>query len=312
MNLNRNAVAIAKEMIDRKEEFRISVKSLENGAKIIDCGVRSAGSFKAAELFIKACLGGLGDVRFSFRNLGFASLLSVQVWTDSPVVACIGSQKAAWKIKDKDFAALGSGPARILARKPKETFEELEHEESSDSAVLALECARYPGEAVAEDIAGTCGIGADKLYILVARTSSIVGSAQISARALETALHKMAAGGLDYRGVASGSADAIVAPVVGGDAKMMGVTNDMVIYGSTVYLVYSGEADVNVKKIPSSSSPAYGKHFAQIFDDAKGDFYKIDPGIFAPAEVYLNDLKKGSVERAGVIYPEMIESAIFG
>ncbi len=312
MNLNRNAIAIVKDMVGRKEELRVSTKVLENGAKIIDCGVRSMGSFKAAELFIKACLGGLGDVRFSFRDLDFASLPSVRVWSDSPIVACIGSQKAAWKIKDGAFSALGSGPARILARKPTEIFEEIEHEESSDSAVIAIESAKYPSEKAAEDIADACGIDADKLYILVARTSSIVGSAQISARALETALHKMAEGGLDYRNIISGSADAIVAPVVGGDARMMGVSNDMVIYGSTVYLVYSGDVGVQIEKIPSASSPVYGKHFVQIFDEAGGDFYKIDPGIFAPAEVYINDLKKGKLQKAGTIYPEMIQRAIFG
>ncbi len=312
MNLNQNAIRIAEEMMARHEELNIKCRELENGAKIIDCGIEATGSFEAARLFVKACLGGLGEIKFSFMDLGVAFLPCIQVWSDSPVVACIASQKAGWRVEGEGFSALGSGPARILAKKPKETLEEIGYEESSDSAVIALECSKYPGEEIAEGIAEACGIKTEDLYILTTRTSSLVGSVQVSARAIETALFKMDALGLDYKGIQIASSVAPVAPVVGDDSMMMGVTNDMVIYGSRVYMVYSGSEGIDVANIPSEGSLDYGKHFIQIFEDAGGDFYKIDPMIFAPAEVYINDLSTKNVEGAGKIDPEMIEKSVLG
>ncbi|MEE8168636.1 MAG: methenyltetrahydromethanopterin cyclohydrolase, partial [Candidatus Hydrothermarchaeales archaeon] len=293
------------EMTDRREELKIKTLELENGAKVIDCGIKALGSFEAAELFVKACLGGLGGARFSFRDLETALLPYIQVWTDFPAVACLASQKAGWRIIGEDFSALGSGPARILARKPKKTLEEVGYEESSDSAVIALECNKYPKAKVAGEIADACGIDARELYVLVARTSSLVGSAQVSARAIETALFKMATLGLDFKGVESALSITPVAPAIGDDTKMMGTANDMIIYGSTVHLVYSGEG-MDINKIPSNTSPAYGKPFLEIFEEAERDFYKINPEVFAPAEVYINDVRKKTIMSAGKVNSEML------
>ena len=51
----------------------------------------------------------------------------------------LGSQFAGWRIKDGDQIAIGSGPVRALALKPKDVFEEIGYKDQSDKAVLTLE-----------------------------------------------------------------------------------------------------------------------------------------------------------------------------
>ena len=44
------------------------------------------------------------------------------------------------------------------------------------------------------------------------------------------------------------------------------------------------------RRFPPSASRDYGRPFAQIFKDFEYDFYKIDPMLFAPAEVLVCNL----------------------
>lgn len=302
MNLNRNAVKIAEEMLERQEELKIKFFEWGNGVKIIDCGIEAKGGFGAGRLFAKACMGGLAELEFSMKHFGDFSLPSVEIATDFPALACVASQKAAWSIKGENFSALGSGPARILAKIPKKTFEKIGYSEKAKEALIALETGRYPSEKICEGIAKECGIKAKNLYVLVARTASLVGSIQVSARMVETALYKLDYLGYDVNAIEAAFGSAPVAPVIGDDAKMMGITNDMVIYGSKVFL-YTRE-NIDAAKLPSSTSPAYGKLFSEIFREAGYDFYKINPAIFAPAEVYVNNAK------AGRIYLERINKSL--
>jgi len=51
--------------------------------------------------------------------------------------------------------------------------------------------------------------------------------------------------------------------------------------------------------LPSSNSPAYGRSFADVFEAAGFDFYKIDPALFAPAEVWVSNQQSGHTFHAG-------------
>jgi methenyltetrahydromethanopterin cyclohydrolase len=306
MNLNREACEIARDMIRRQEELEISVAEV-GGATLIDCGVKAKGSFAAGVLFAEACMGGLGEVRLSAREYGSLTLPVVEVTARKPAIACLASQKAGWSIKGEGFFSLGSGPARILAKKPKETYEELGYSEESEEALIALEAGKYPDEEVVRSIASQCGIETENLYILIARTASLAGAVQISARVVETALYKAQYIGCDTTKIYSAFGTAPVAPIIGGDAKMMGVTNDMIIYGGEVYLVGEG---IPAEKLPSSGSPAYGKTFEEIFKEANYDFYKINPAIFAPAKVIVNDVEEKKLATAGEVNVGVLKKSL--
>jgi methenyltetrahydromethanopterin cyclohydrolase len=46
-------------------------------------------------------------------------------------------------------------------------------------------------------------------------------------------------------------------------------------------------------KVPASASRDYGKPFYEIFERYNKDFYKIDPLLFSPAEVWLTSVASG-------------------
>ncbi|MFQ6136714.1 MAG: methenyltetrahydromethanopterin cyclohydrolase [Candidatus Hydrothermarchaeales archaeon] len=310
MNLNQNATLIAMEMIERQDELDIDSFELNNGTKVIDCGVKATGSFEAGRLFSLACLGGLAEVQFQPQDLEDFTTFSTVVDTDYPALACMASQKAGWSIKIDKFSALGSGPARILAKKPKAIYKKLGFEENAESAVLALECNRFPTKKVGRYIAKECKVKPDDLYLLTTRTASVVGAIQISTRATETALFKLDLLGYPLNGIIRTLGMCLIAPIVGDNNKMMGVTNDMIIYGSKVRLEVI--IDIDAEKIPSNASKVYGKPFSEIFEEAGRDFYKVDPWIFAPAEVSIFNLKTGEEQRAGEVNLEAVKRSITG
>ena len=61
--------------------------------------------------------------------------------------------------------------------------------------------------------------------------------------------------------------------------------------------------------LPSSSSSAYGKPFAEIFAAVNGDFYKIDPMLFSPAQVIVSNVETGNSFRAGELAPEIVDAS---
>ncbi|MCQ8905156.1 MAG: methenyltetrahydromethanopterin cyclohydrolase [Methanothermobacter sp.] len=313
VSVNLEAKKIVDRMIERADDLKINVDKLENGSTVIDCGVNVDGSIKAGELYTGVCLGGLADVGISIPgdlSERFA-LPSVKIKTDFPAVSTLGAQKAGWSVSVGDFFALGSGPARALSLKPAETYEEIGYRDDADVAILTLEADKLPGEDVTDMIAEECDVAAENVYVLVAPTSSLVGSIQISGRVVENGTYKMLeALHFDVNKVKYAAGIAPIAPVDPDSLKAMGKTNDAVLFGGRTYYYIESEEGDDIKSLaenlPSSASEGYGKPFYDIFREADYDFYKIDKGMFAPAEVVINDLRTGEVFRAGFVNEELL------
>src|SRR5690606_13382739 len=114
--------------------------------------------------------------------------LSVQVGCSQPVLACLGSQYAGWNLSGDGYFAMGSGPARALAR-VESLFERLAYRDEAASALLVLETAKPPPPTIVEKVAKATGLEPDKLTFIYEPTQSLAGSVQIAARVLEMALH---------------------------------------------------------------------------------------------------------------------------
>ncbi len=303
-------------MIKKADELNIAVDVLSNGSTVIDAGVNVSGSFKAGELYTKVCLGGLADVGISIPgdlSEKFA-LPSVKIKTDFPSISTLGSQKAGWSVSVGDFFALGSGPARALALKPAETYEEIGYKDDADIAILTLEADQLPGTDVTEAIAKDSGVSPENVYVLVAPTSSLVGSIQISRRVVENGTYKMLEFlHFDVNKVKHAAGIAPIAPVDPDGLKAMGKTNDAVLFGGRTYYYVESEEGDDIKsvaeKLPSSASDGYGKPFFDVFKEAEFDFYKIDKGMFAPAEVVINDLRTGEIFKAGYVNSELLQKS---
>lgn len=313
VSVNLEAKKTVDLMIENADELNIAVDVLKNGSTVIDAGVNVTGSFKAGEMYTKVCLGGLADVGISIPgdlSENFA-LPSVKIKTDFPSISTLGSQKAGWSVSVGDFFALGSGPARALALKPAETYEEIGYKDDAGLAILTLEADQLPGEDVTGAIAAECKVSPENVYVLVAPTSSLVGSIQISGRVVENGTYKMLEFlHFDVNKVKHAAGIAPIAPVDPDGLKAMGKTNDAVLFGGRTYYYVKSEEGDDIKslsqKLPSSASDGYGKPFFDVFKEAEFDFYKIDKGMFAPAEVVINDMRTGEIFREGYVNNELL------
>ena len=316
VSVNLEAKKTVDYMIENADDIGIAVSKLENGSTILDCGVNVSGSFKAGELYTKICLGGLAEVGISIPgdlSENFA-IPSVKVKTNFPAISTLGAQKAGWSVSVGDFFALGSGPARALSLKPAETYEEIDYKDDADIAILTLEADTLPGEDVADNIASACGVKSEDVYLLVAPTSSLVGSIQIAGRVVENGTYKMLEFlKFDVKKVKHAAGIAPIAPVDPDGLKAMGKTNDAVLLGGRTYYYVESEEGDDIKalaeQLPSSSSEGYGKPFFDVFKEAEFDFYKIDKGMFAPAEVVINDMRTGETFKAGGVNVELLKKS---
>lgn len=321
LSLNERAAALFAEAETRAEALQIAVSRLSNGAAVLDAGVEAPGSLEAGRLFAAVCLGGLGDVGFRMLDVDGLTLPGVEVAVSHPVTACMASQYAGWAVNvpetesSKKYFAMGSGPARALyAGEP--LFEHLEYRDPGATvAVLALESRSLPTAAVAEWVAGKCGVAPDRILFLVAPTASLTGSVQIAARIVETGLHKLHEVGFDLGAVRSGFGSCPLAPVAADDLAAIGRTNDGVLYGGRAwYTVDAADAAVEavIEGLPSSASRDYGVPFGELFTRYEGDFYKIDPLLFSPAEVALTNVRSGRTFRAGAVNAGVLAGSLLG
>ncbi len=152
-----------------------------------------------------------------------------------------------------------------------------------------------PPVEAADKVARKCGVAPDQVYLLIAPTASLVGSVQVAARVVETGLHKMHEVGYDIDTVISGIGTCPLASIAKKDLHAIGRTNDAVLYGGRAwYTVRAEDAQIEevIEQLPSSSSRDYGTLFYDLFKRYDEDFYKIDPLLFSPAEVYINNVSQ--------------------
>lgn len=300
-------------MAGMADELNLASVRLANCATVVDAGISVTGSLEAGRLMGEACLAGCGKVSWSEISLNGEVFPGVRVVVDRPKAGCMASQYAGWAVSLDDdgtgspYFAMGSGPARMLyGSEP--IFEHLNCTEDSDSAAIILEGSALPTAAVADKIAEACKVAPEKLCILIAPTASLAGSVQISARVVETGLHKLHELDFDLDAVLSGYGTCPVSPVAKDDLRAIGRTNDAVLYGGSVwYTVDCPDEDVEriIEQVPSGSSSDYGMLFYDLFKRYDGDFYKIDPMLFSPAMVTINNARSGRTFTAGRVNAEM-------
>lgn len=209
---------------------------------------------------------------------------------------------------------MGSGPARALALKPRSIYKKIGYKDESDVAVLVLETEREPPAEVTAYISEKCHVAPERLFLILVPTTSLAGSTQISGRTAETGVHKLVELGFDPKVVKGAWGCAPILPVHPDYVEAMGRTNDAILYGGVAYYVVDFVDDRNledlVEQSVSSASEQYGRSFAEIFREAEFDFYKIDPGLFAPALVTICNAKTGRTFTAGEINEDVLMRSI--
>jgi methenyltetrahydromethanopterin cyclohydrolase len=277
---------------------------------VLDCGVDAVGGLAAGKVLAELCMGGLGHVDFVPVLVDGEQWPGIQVWTDHPWVSCMASQYAGWAVTPEGYFAMGSGPLRARARVEKELFEKLGYSEDAARGVLVLETRTYPPRS---RMVAKAGEVCKRVTFAVARPQAWPGACG-SWRVVETGLHKMDAQGRRDT-VVSAIGTAPLAPTAKNDLRAIGRTNDCVLYGGQARYVVRAEDEelaTLAERLPSSNSPDHGTPFYDTFKRYDNDFYKIDPLLFSPAEVWLTSATTGRTFHAGRLDPAVLRASLFG
>lgn len=320
MQLNLSALAIAEPLCAGAAAIN-AVLHLVAGVRVLDCGVAAAGGIEAGLGMARVALGGRGTVAFEpapapLPDWSDCPWPVVAVASDEPVAACLAAQYAGWRVKGKGYFAMASGPVRAAIGR-EDLYDDIGLRERPPSAVGLLETDRLPPAEICRQLAADAGVPPERLLLLVARTASAAGGLQVIARSLETALHKLHDLKFDLGRIRRGSGRGPLPPVPSppDDLAAIGRTNDAILYGGHVVLEVTGDDD-SLREIGprmvSRGSSAHGAPFAQLFAAAGGDFYALDPSLFAPAVVELVNLDTGTRLRFGGLEPGIVARSFGG
>ena len=277
-------------------------------AKVLDFAVGRVGTLEAGVILGRICMGGLGQIELAGPVDGLG-LPQVVVRTDSPLLACIGSQYAGWPVSVESYFAMGSGPMR-MPRGKEEILLEYDLHQPGKHAVGILEANEIPGEDVVDYIATECNVEPGNVCLCVSRTASWPGSVQVVARSIEVAMHKLHELKFDLSTIIQGAGVAPIPPIADDDMTALGWTNDAILYGGKVYLTVDTTDEAIEKianQIPSCSSAEFGTPFLDIFNKYDKDFYKIDKMLFSPAEIVIVNRPTGREFHVGEIRNDVLK-----
>jgi methenyltetrahydromethanopterin cyclohydrolase len=297
-SVNRLTNPLVSQLLEQAQSLRLGIERAENGATIIDAGVKHAGGLEAGRLIAEICMGGLGHVSLHTANTFAHWPWMLSVHSNNPILACLGSQYAGWSLAHEKFFSLGSGPSRAIAGR------------EADAACLVLESEKAPPLAVIEKVARDTGLPADKLTFILTPTRSLAGTVQIVARVLEVAMHKIHTLHFPLEHVVDGMASAPVPPPAPDFLIGMGRTNDAILFGGHAHIFVKGSDEAAAKlaqELPSSASRDYGRPFAEVFKSVNMDFYKIDPMLFSPAAVTVTAVESGNTFTGGKLDAALID-----
>lgn len=296
IRLNDSAAVLVQQLLEKSAELEITHSQLDNGVTIIDLGISVSGCLAAGISLAEICIAGQGHVTMVPLTSNLPTAHAVTIKSNHPLAACMASQYAGWKIATDDFFGMGSGPMRAAAGS-EEIYQHIGCIESASHVVGVIESSSIPTTAACELIIAACQIEPQNLTLLVAPTSSLAGTVQIVARSLETAMHKMHELGFDLHRVERGTGTAPLCPLGQDDLLSIGLTNDAILYGGEAEIWVRGD-DSSLNdigpKIPSNASADYGRPFVDIFRQYNNDFYKIDPHLFSPATIRINNVDTGN------------------
>lgn len=294
LRLNDKAYNLLIETADKHKLKKTEHSYGTKKATVIDAGVNTIfpqkTAFEIGAKIAEASMGCLGKTTIRGEEL------EVLV-PEKPAVATLSCQLAGWEIPIQNHKALGSGPARICAKKPGKIIEKVGYSESTRKSTLLLETELIPNKETCLKILEETKT--DELLIAAFKGNTDVGLINILARIVEVAVFRLYNLGYDTKKIKSAEGRVPI-PLIPVEPMFKG--NDAIIYQGKVGLKVEDWDESLTEKTVSSHSPAYGKSFKDIFNAALGDFYKIDAKIFAPAQINVVD-KGGRKFSAGETKP---------
>jgi len=316
VSINREAMKLVREIITDADRLGIKVNKMNNGATVIDMGVNVPGSWEAGLYYSRITMGNLGKIELVPCKIGSLDLTGVSIYSDRVVTATIGSQIAGWKLSEKGFIVIGSGPARAQAVVEGDYyFEMTDYRDHNEECVLCLQMPVLPEEEIGKIVAESCKVSTANIYLVIAPSASLVGSIQVAARSIEQVVHKMFEHDFNLNYILFARGIAPVAPLIEERLEAMGRINDSLLYGGLAeFWVKCKDSEIKeiINKLVTGSSRDYGRPFAELFVEADEDFFKMDKDIHAIAKLKIQNTVSGNAFEAGRIYPEVIKKSFTG
>ena len=311
LSVSNLAKKLVKKLIDNSKKLNVLVKKGPLNCTIIDAGIKIKGSEQAGKLIAEICMGGLGIINLKKTNTFPHWPLETKVESKHPVISCLASQYAGWNLSHEKFYALASGPGRAIARR-EELFKDLQYVDQSKFVYLVMEVDKTPPKEIIEKISNDCKTTAENIILILTPTQSISGVIQVVSRVSEVGLHKLHTLKFPLENVEEVCGSAPIPPVSKDFITSMGRTNDAILYGGNVELKVRGtdeQISKLAKNLPSTSSKDYGKPFAEIFKNYKGDFYAIDPNLFSPGKVTITSLETNKIFVEGKLNSDLLDKS---
>ncbi len=302
MNLNKKSFKILEKVKGIEGVKAIEFNTEAGKITILDLGVNSKLKNKISDMV------GISVAESSMGGLGRVSIRNNRVFVNiekNPAVATLSCQLAGWGIEINGKTVLGSGPARILARKPSGIINKMGYHEISEKSALILETDILPDEKICKKILEETN--SNELIIAAFRDKSRIGLINVISRVIEVEFYRLDRLNYDVGKAISAKGNA---PMPKSSDEIMFTSNDAIIYGGIVEINVEGWNENLTEKAVSHSSMVYGKTFKSLFKEAGGDFYRIDPDIFAPAELTVTDITENKKYHAGRINNEILRKIL--
>jgi methenyltetrahydromethanopterin cyclohydrolase len=308
--LNPRAAALCEQTVNQAELLDVRVHEI-GGATVLDFAVDRPGTLQAGIRLAEICLAGLANVDITAASTADFPFPRIATKTDFPLAACMASQYAGWPFSHEKYFAMASGPARMLRGK-EDLLVAYGLTGRSETAVAVFESNQLPSASAIAEFSKSCDVDPSNVSICIARTASFPGTIQVVARSVETMLHKLHELKFDLNTIRCGMGSAPLPPIATDDLTSLGWTNDAILYGGLVTLwVETTDAAIEsvIDRLPSSSSPDFGKPFLNLFNRYEQDFYKIDKLLFSPAMVTIHNLTSGKTYPGGSIRQDILRTS---
>jgi methenyltetrahydromethanopterin cyclohydrolase len=313
---DRSAEIIEKKVIPNADKLNIEIHRLNNGATVLDMGINAKGGWLAGKYFTEIGLGGLGELSFTKMKIGRYFMPALKISVDLPTIAEMSSHVAFWRVPWQGKNVNISGPIRSIKR-PDIFSQAVSYQDKWAKKIVAeIQTTEMPDEAFTSHLAEQAGYSPKDLYVIVAKTGTLVGAIQVGARNVEQTLPTLFDHGLKMDWIVQANGITPMVSVVDDELIAYGRVNDSLIYGqeSNVYVNCEDEDIISIlDRIPFyKNKDVFGIPFQDLFARSDNDWTKVSRDWDAPCKVNLFNIKTGHSFSTGRLSHEVLEKSFLG
>jgi methenyltetrahydromethanopterin cyclohydrolase len=211
----------------------------------------------------------------------------------------------------------------LLSKENKTLLERIQFEEESDTAVLALETEKKPSESVVEQIAQSCSVSSENLYLIVFSKNSLAGALQASGQIVGLGMERLIQGGLDPLSVKYAWGYAPIATLHQNSTEFSERTKAAIMSSGVTSYIVDSQDESHLRRVLGQSHASALKMFLEakslsdqnprykdLLKETGMDQMNVEPGAIAPAVVTLRNFRTGMALSGGKPDFEALRRAI--